>query len=159
MGEGRVALLPQEILHLTQRFGIPWWLRQERIRLQCRRPEFDSWVGKITWRGGYGNPLQCSCLENPEGQRSLTGYSPWDCRVRHDWVTRHSTSIVNAMDKTQKMCHRNSEMVVVISTWQHQGEFHGRGNVWIGSWVGKVWEWSDAKETDSTEYRLGNIEL
>ena len=26
--------------------------------------------------GGNGNPLQCSCLENP-GQRSLVGYSPW----------------------------------------------------------------------------------
>ena len=27
--------------------------------------------------GGHGNPLQCSCLENPHGQRSLLGYSPW----------------------------------------------------------------------------------
>ena len=26
---------------------------------------------------GYGNPLQYSCLENPHGQRSLAGYSPW----------------------------------------------------------------------------------
>ena len=26
--------------------------------------------------GGYGNPLQYSCLENPHGQRSLPGYSP-----------------------------------------------------------------------------------
>ena len=25
---------------------------------------------------GHGNPLQCSCLENPHGQRSLVGYSP-----------------------------------------------------------------------------------
>ena len=25
---------------------------------------------------GNGNPLQCSCLENPYGQRSLAGYSP-----------------------------------------------------------------------------------
>ena len=24
-----------------------------------------------------GNPLQYSCLENPHGQRSLVGYSPW----------------------------------------------------------------------------------
>ena len=24
---------------------------------------------------GHGNPLQCSCLENPHGQRSLAGYS------------------------------------------------------------------------------------
>ena len=28
--------------------------------------------------GGHGNPLQHSCLENPQGQRSLAGYSPWD---------------------------------------------------------------------------------
>ena len=27
--------------------------------------------------GRHGNPLQCSCLENPHGQRSLVGYSPW----------------------------------------------------------------------------------
>ena len=27
--------------------------------------------------GGCGNPLQYSCLENPHGQKSLTGYSPW----------------------------------------------------------------------------------
>ena len=26
---------------------------------------------------GNGNPLQYSCLENPHGQRSLVGYSPW----------------------------------------------------------------------------------
>ena len=30
--------------------------------------------------GGHGNPLQYSCLENPHGQRSLVGYSPWGCR-------------------------------------------------------------------------------
>ena len=27
--------------------------------------------------GEHGNPLQYSCLENPRGQRSLEGYSPW----------------------------------------------------------------------------------
>ena len=27
--------------------------------------------------GGHGNSLQYSCLENPHGQRSLVGYSPW----------------------------------------------------------------------------------
>ena len=26
---------------------------------------------------GHGNPLQYSCLENPHGQKSLAGYSPW----------------------------------------------------------------------------------
>ena len=28
-------------------------------------------------REGNGNPLQHSCLENPQGQRSLAGYNPW----------------------------------------------------------------------------------
>ena len=27
--------------------------------------------------GGHGNPLQYSCPENPYGQRSLVGSSPW----------------------------------------------------------------------------------
>ena len=35
-------------------------------------------------RGGHGNQLQYSCLENPQGQRSLAGYSPWSCRVARD---------------------------------------------------------------------------
>ena len=28
----------------------------------------------------HGNPLQCSCLEIPHGQRSLVGYNPWGCK-------------------------------------------------------------------------------
>ena len=30
--------------------------------------------------GGHSNLLQDSCLENPHGQRSLAGYSPWGHR-------------------------------------------------------------------------------
>ena len=99
-----------------------------RVCLQCRRPWFDSWVGKILWRrnrlptpvflglpgvshgkkstrnagdlssipglgrspgGRYGNPLQYSCLENPLGQRSLAGYSPWG--LKETDVTKFST--------------------------------------------------------------------
>ena len=43
--------------------------------------------------GGHGNPLQYSCLENPQGQRSLVGYSPWG-RKESDTTERlsiHST--------------------------------------------------------------------
>ena len=31
-------------------FGLPWWLSWKWFRLQCRRPGFDPWVGKIPWR-------------------------------------------------------------------------------------------------------------
>ena len=40
--------------------------------------------------GGHGNPLQYSCLENPRGQRSLEGYSPWG-RKEMDMTERLST--------------------------------------------------------------------
>ena len=41
---------------------------------------------------GHGNPVQYSCLENPHGQRSLMGYSPCGCRVRHNWATKQGTT-------------------------------------------------------------------
>ena len=31
---------------------------------------------------GTGNPLQYPCLENPRGQRTLAGYSPWGRKSR-----------------------------------------------------------------------------
>ena len=40
------------------------------------------------WRSpgeGNGNSLQYSCLENSTDSR-LAGYSPWSCRVGHDWA-------------------------------------------------------------------------
>ena len=40
------------------------------------RPGFDPWVGKTPWRRAW-HPTPYSCLENPHGQRSLVGYSPW----------------------------------------------------------------------------------
>ena len=40
------------------------WLRWLRIHLQCKRPGFEPWVGKIPGEGN-GNPLQYSCLGNP----------------------------------------------------------------------------------------------
>ena len=41
--------------------------------------------------GGHGNPLQYSCPENPHGQRSLTGYSPWGHK-ESDTTERLSTA-------------------------------------------------------------------
>jgi len=33
-----------------KKYGLPWWLRQYRIRLQFRRPGFHPWFGKIPRR-------------------------------------------------------------------------------------------------------------
>ena len=44
----------------------------------CNVGDLDSIPGLGRSLGeGNGNPLQYACLENPYGQRSLAGYSPW----------------------------------------------------------------------------------
>ena len=45
-------------------------------RLQCRRPGFDPWVGKISWRR-KGQPTPVFLPGKSHGQRSLVGSSPW----------------------------------------------------------------------------------
>ena len=42
-------------------------------------------------RGGHGNLHQYSCLEKPQGQRSLVGYIPWG-RKESDTTERLSTA-------------------------------------------------------------------
>ena len=42
-------------------------------------------------RGGHGNPLQYCCLENPQGEKSLAGCSPWG-RKESDTTERLSTA-------------------------------------------------------------------
>ena len=49
--------------------------------------------------GGHGNPLQYSCLENPHGQRSLEGYSPWDHNVL-DMIEQLSTAQHSNINQT-----------------------------------------------------------
>ena len=44
----------------------------------CNAGDSDSIPGLGRSPGrGHVNPIQYSCLENPHGQRSLGGYSPW----------------------------------------------------------------------------------
>ena len=53
----------------------------EGIESTCNMGDLDSIAGSgRSPGGGHCNPLQYSCLENPHGQRSLVGYSPWDCK-------------------------------------------------------------------------------
>ena len=63
--------------HLTclLNWGLPWWLRRQRICLQCRRLGFDPWVRKIPCRRER-LPSLVSFPGEFHGQRHLRGYSP-----------------------------------------------------------------------------------
>ena len=57
----------------------------------CNAGDLGSIPGLGRSLGGvHGSPLQYSCLENPHEQRSLVGYSLWDCK-ESDMTERLST--------------------------------------------------------------------
>ena len=63
---------------------------------QCRRHRkcgFDLWVRKIPWRRKWqSTPVFLPRLSR--GQRSLSGYNPWDCkRVGHDLETKQQQHV------------------------------------------------------------------
>ena len=49
------------------------------ICLQCGRPGFNPWVGKIPWRRKW-HPTPVFLPGESHGRRSLVGYSPWGCK-------------------------------------------------------------------------------
>ena len=68
--------------------GLPWWLRQLRICLQCRRPRFNPWVRKIPWRREW-LPTPGFLPGEFHGQKSLVGYNPRSCKESDttEWLT------------------------------------------------------------------------
>ena len=100
--------------------------------------------------GGHGNPLQYSCLENPQGQRSLVGYSPWG-RKESDTTERlsiHSTFKFNfqrnlvlemVKDKYFTQFYEamiNSDLILLTQ------KFHAFSFLPQNSWYLKVeWDW------------------
>ena len=58
-----------------------WTGRSESKASACNAGDQGSIPGSGRSPGeGNGNPLQYSCLEKSQGQRSLVGYSPWGCK-------------------------------------------------------------------------------
>ena len=49
---------------------------ESKETVQCRRPGFDSWVGKIPWSRKW-QPIPVFLTGEFHGQRSLAGYSLW----------------------------------------------------------------------------------
>ena len=65
------------------------------IHLQCKRPGFDPWAGKIPWRRAW-QPTRVFLPGEFHGQRSLVAYSPWGRKESDmtEWIT-FSPSLFN----------------------------------------------------------------
>ena len=59
--------------------------------VQCKRPKFDPWVGKIPWKRAL-QPTPVFLPGESLGQRSLEGHSPQDCEEsdRTEWLKKHA---------------------------------------------------------------------
>ena len=72
--------------------------------MEWGRPWFDPWVGKIPWRRKW-QPTPVLLPGESHGGRSLVGYSPWGCRVGHDWATSLSLSLGRRAHVNEDLVH------------------------------------------------------
>ena len=84
-----------------------------RICLQCGRPEFDPWLGKISWRREWlltpiFLPGESPWTEEPDGLKSMGSQI-----VKHDRVTRQ---IYNTKSNTCKDILTIQKNFKVLST-------------------------------------------
>ena len=70
--------------------GFPGGSVVKNLPAQCRSRELYLWVWKISWRKRWQH-IPVFLPGKSHGQRSLVGYSPWDCcrtRVKYHSVTK-----------------------------------------------------------------------
>ena len=81
------------------------------ICLQCRRPGFDLWVGKIPWRRE-----RLPTLVFWPGEFHVL-YSPWmgSQRVGHDWATFHFLSLFINFQKLYSLMMYGLQINIEIS--------------------------------------------
>ena len=61
--------------------------------MQCGRPGFNPWVGKIPWRRRW-QPTPVFLPGKSHGQRNLVVYSPWGCKESDTTLQLHFLSLL-----------------------------------------------------------------
>ena len=102
---------------------LPWWLRRWSTHLQCRRPGFAPWAGKIPWRRKW-QPTPLFLPGKSHGQRSLVGCSPWGHKElgTTEWLTlstlcklKRCLFCKNAILITVCSCSKNISLIFEIN--------------------------------------------
>ena len=133
--------------------GLLWWLRcKESV---CSAGDLGLPPLGRSPGGGHGNSLQYCCLQNPHGQRSLAGYSPWG-RKESDTTERLSTPLLingdcfqNREKNVQVTLHKRrcSGPVLPGKLWEVRQETLGnRSHTMAASEVpgNKWWDWIES---------------
>ena len=84
------------------------------VCLQCGRPRFNPWVGKIPWRKWQPTPVL-----SPHGWRSLEDCSPWGRKESAEWLH----SLMERKEKRSKwwtLEHSNIHLEGTEKKWNSQ---------------------------------------
>ena len=82
--------------------------------MQCKRPGFDSWVGKIPWRRKWQlTPVFLPGESHGAWQATVYGIS----RVGHDWATKHTLFSLTQPRSTMKQITGLSTKHKFIEKW------------------------------------------
>jgi len=94
-------------------------LYRSLLRLQCRKPGFDPWVGKIPCRRKW-QPTPVFLPGESCGQRSLVSYSPWGCK--ESGITERLNSFTSLLLGNSNLYHlyKSGTSVLVESHLTHQ---------------------------------------
>ena len=76
----------------------------------------NPWSGRSPGEGN-GNPLHCSCLENPRDRGAWRGYSPWGCKESDRteqlsfslWLPRYSSTATQENNLNNYLTDTTSE--------------------------------------------------
>ena len=95
----------------------PWWLRPQRILLQCSRPGFDPSVGKIPWRRAW-QPTPVFLPEESLWTEEPADYSPRGHKESDiaEQQAQHSTDI-QGLDIERVETSTNRPVVFERNRW------------------------------------------
>ena len=80
--------------------------------------------------------------EKSHGQRSLVGYSPWNCRVGHDWAHTQELGLfttVCSIERTRKDILKCSHVLNVVS-FKHTQKQRGWHDDCLSPRLNKYWD-------------------
>ena len=86
---------------------IPWAEEPSRLqsmRLRRVRHDWATSLFSLSCIGeGNGNPLQCSCLENPRDGGACAAYGVAQCQTRLKWLSSSSRFVIAFLPKSKSL--------------------------------------------------------
>ena len=129
------------ILRLHGVSQVAQWVKNPPVMQETQKHRFNPWVRKIPWRTWQPTPILLP--GESHGKRSLAGYSPWSWRIRHDLVTKPSSSTRTAYNyvhlaKANKISNYSNESIKILVLLTYVN-FYPTAWIFVSFFFNKMW--------------------